>query len=104
MKIEKPGPEEKEIVGKWEYVDGRMIADANCERIEHLVNDYLKEIGYSKFGAWETLYQDPDDGRYWESIYPQGEMQGGGPPALYCLSTAEARAKYPQLFGKSDND
>ena len=31
---------------------------------------------------WSALYQDSDDLRCWELIYPLGNMHGGGPPKL----------------------
>ena len=45
-------------------------------------------------GAWETLFRDPDDGRYWERVYPQGDLHGGGPPQLQVIDEAEAKRKY----------
>ena len=88
-------PHETELTGKW-IADGQEVhRDATCERVERLVADHLKQIALSEqWGAWETLFQDPDDGRYWERTYPQGELQGGGPPQLRCLSADEARRKY----------
>ena len=58
-------PHETELTGKWD-VEGREVhRDATCERIEQLIASYLKQIAVSKeWGAWETLLQDPDDGRY----------------------------------------
>lgn len=86
---------EIEIVGRWIAGDGEVRADEACQRIEHLTAKYLVRIANSStWGDWETLYQDPVDGRYWEKIYPQGEMQGGGAPSLKTLSEAEARLKY----------
>jgi len=87
--------DETELVGKWVEVDGQVRADAVCERIKWLTSHDLKKITISKqWGAWETLFQDPDDGRYWEQTYPQSEMHGGGPPSLKCLSREQAKAKY----------
>jgi hypothetical protein len=88
-------PNETELVGKW-IADGKAVrADATCERIKWLIESHLKQIVFSpKYGAWETLFQDPDDQRYWERTYPQSEMHGGGPPALRCLSPEQAKAKY----------
>lgn len=34
---------------------------------------------------WTVLYQDPQDKRYWEFHYPEGELHGGGPPSLRVL-------------------
>jgi len=83
-------------VGKWIVVDGKARADATCERIEWLTTHHLRKVASSKqWGDWETLFQDPDDGRFWERTFPQGESQGGGPPRLTVLNAEQARAKYP---------
>lgn len=96
--IEKPRPDETELIGEWIKDGDQIVGDATCERINYLVEHYLKKIGFSEYGAWETLYQDPQDGRYWERIYPHGDLHGGGPPALYNLSLERAKEKYPTLF------
>jgi hypothetical protein len=80
-------------------VPGDYDGDSTCQRIRDLTENYLENIGFSEFGAWETLYRDREDGRYWERIYPEGDGHGGGPPALINLTQAEARQKYPHLFG-----
>jgi hypothetical protein len=87
--------DETKLVGKWVEEYGQIRADALCERIKWLTSRHLRKIAISKqWGAWETLFQDPNDGRYWERTYPQGEMHGGGPPALECISKELAKAKY----------
>lgn len=90
--------EETELVGKWVF-DGKVSrADAVAERIEHLTEHVLKKIAVSKdYGAWETLYRDPADGRLWERTYPQGHMHGGGPPRLAVIAADEAKRKYEIL-------
>jgi hypothetical protein len=86
---------ERELAGGWVNENGRVRADATCERIHWLSSQHLRKIAVSKqFGAWETLFQDPDDGRYWEQTYPHSEMHGGGPSALNVLARDDARAKY----------
>ncbi len=86
---------ETELIGKWVERGGQVCRDEVCERIELLITNHLKEIAMSEqWGAWETLFQDPDDGRYWERTYPQGELQGGGPPQLRYLPFGEACEKY----------
>jgi hypothetical protein len=91
----KPSPTQTELMGRWEIVDGRVRADATGERIEWLTSNWLEKIAASKdSGGWETLFRDPDDGRYWERTYPQSEMHGGGPPSLIALSAEKAHAKY----------
>ena|SRR5436190_17269954 len=88
-------PNDTELVGGW-IVEGRRVSgDATCERVEHLIKTHLKQVAISpKWGAWETLFQDPNDNRYWERTYPQGEQHGGDPPRLRCLSADEAKQKY----------
>jgi Immunity protein 27 len=84
-------PEETDLLGKWEVVGGNVIADTTSQRIRVLTTRYLEKVAG---GGWETLYRDPDDGRYWELTYPHGEMHGGGPPRLTYLSHEQAKAKY----------
>jgi len=95
-------PNETNLTGKWIAEGQEVRRDAICERIEKLVSDYLKQIAVSEqWGAWETLFQDPDDGRYWERTYPQSELHGGGPPQLRCLSAEEAKRKYGDVVAVS---
>ena len=93
--MEKLEPHEVELMGKWLVENGRVQNDEVAERIKQLVAPHLKRIAVSKdYGAWETLFQDPDDMRYWEQTYPQGEMQGGGPSKLKMITAEQAKAKY----------
>jgi hypothetical protein len=87
--------EETELVGRWVVEGAKSRADDVCRRIEHLTANVLQELAVSReHGAWETLFRDPADGRFWERTYPQGELHGGGPPALHCISEEEARKRY----------
>ena len=81
------------LTGQWILQDGRVVADDVSERTLALANSYLVELGRDASG-WSTLYRDPSDGRYWELTYPQGELQGGGPPQLRCLTADQARKEY----------
>jgi hypothetical protein len=91
----KLNPTEVELLGKWIIVDGKARADSTCERIEWLSTHHLRKVASSRqWGDWETLFQDPDDGRFWERTFPQNESQGGGPPRLAVLSAEQARVKY----------
>lgn len=87
------GPEESRLVGKWILIEGNTREDDVSQRIRSLVQDRLVRLGTDASG-WETLYQDPTDGRLWELIYPQGELHGGGPPTLVVISAPEAAQKY----------
>jgi hypothetical protein len=87
---------EVELVGKWIVVNNKIRADETCERIQWLTTHHLRNVATSEqSGGWDMLFQDPDDGRFWERTYPQSEMQGGGPPRLSVLSRERAQAKYP---------
>jgi hypothetical protein len=89
-------PEETILTGRW-LLDGDVVrGDVACERIEWLTKNELQRLASSpQWGDWEILFVDPTDGRYWELTYPQGEMQGGGPPQLQVLSEIDAHRKYP---------
>ena len=70
-----------------------MVADDVCKRIFALTESHLVKLG-SDASGWDVVYRDPNDGRFWELIYPQSELFGGGPPQLRCLTTEEAEQKY----------
>jgi hypothetical protein len=88
-------PNEKDLVGKWINDRGKVVGDAVDQRIVWLTSKVLTRVAFHpEYGAWETLFKDPDDGRYWERTYPQGEKHGGGPPRLSLISEDWAREKY----------
>ena len=84
---------EYEIQGKWENINDKLVEDDNCCRIRSLIKNRLVKI-CSDSSGWDVLYKDPADGRYWELIYQNSEMSGGGPPTLRHLSKTDANAKY----------
>lgn len=86
-------PTEIVLTGAWVVDGSRMVADAVCQRIEALVSSHLRLIGRDASG-WDTLYQDPADGRLWEHTFPQSQMHGGGPPQLQVICREAALAKY----------
>jgi|SRR6185312_422745 hypothetical protein len=86
-------PSERILLGRWSREGERVIADEVSARIHSLIKSHLVELGKDTSG-WNTLYRDPDDGRYWELAYPKSELQGGGPPQLKCLTTDEVMEKY----------
>jgi len=88
-------PEEKELIGNWVVQSGRVVGDDVEQRIGELVDQYLEKVAVSPAsGGWDTLYRDPQDGRYWELTYPRSEMHGGGPRQLTVLSLEAAEEKY----------
>jgi len=88
-------PNDERLTGSWIAQNGKVYGYAICERIKWLLAHHLQKVADSpQWGAWETLYRDPDDGRYWERAYPQGELYGGGPPELRVLTTEDAKQKY----------
>jgi hypothetical protein len=91
----KPSGNDTIFQGRWLFDGSRNHADKICERIEWLTRSHLKKLASSpQWGDWEVLFVDPDDGRFWELTYPQGELQGGGPPQLQVLDKDVALAKY----------
>jgi hypothetical protein len=93
--MEPLNPIENDLTVKLIRVGNHLEGDATAERIQWLTSGILEKIAFSKeAGAWETLFKDKNDGRYWERTYPQSGMHGGGPPRLWCISEEEARKKY----------
>lgn len=86
-------PDETEIRGSWTQSGREFVADDRCRRVDQLLSTHLEKVGHDASG-WDTLYRDPADGRYWELVYPQSELHGGGPPTLRTVSPDEARSKY----------
>jgi hypothetical protein len=86
-------PSEKVLTGKWIQQGGRIVADSVSDRIFALTKSHLIEVGKNSSG-WNILYRDPGDGRLWELTYPQGDLHGGGPPHLNCITAADAGRKY----------
>lgn len=86
--------DESDLIGQWLVVNGKVVDDSISERIKALVDQQLEKVAG---GGWETLYRDPADGRYWELTYPQGELHGGGPPRLKCLSDPEVIKRYGEV-------
>lgn len=70
----------KEIIGKWVFKDGKVVADSNCELIKSIIKNDLSETGISEEG-WIKLYQHTN-GSIWELTYPESHLHGGGPPKL----------------------
>jgi hypothetical protein len=86
---------ESDLVGDWVPGDKGLQGDETTKRIEWLVLGVLEKIADSpEWGAWETLFRDPEDGRFWERTYPRGDLHGGGPPRLTSISREQACAKY----------
>ncbi|WP_410503457.1 Imm27 family immunity protein [Hymenobacter sp. AT01-02] len=44
--------------------------------------------------GWGQLYQNPADSCYWGLSFPQGHLQGGGPPTLTRLKQEEVSQQY----------
>jgi Immunity protein 27 len=85
-------PDETELVGAWASEGARVARDPVEQRIDAIVAS-LEEVARSSDG-WDTLYRDPNDGRYWELTYPQSGMHGGGPRRLANVPSEVAIPKY----------
>jgi hypothetical protein len=86
-------PEETRLIDQMLLQNGKAIFDETSERIIYLTKNYLVKMTTDKSG-WDTLYQDPKDKRYWEKVYPQSEMHGGGSPSLINISEDDVKRKY----------
>jgi len=86
-------PEETELHGRWQIIDGKILPDATCNRIDFLVQKYLTKLKTDCSG-WDILYQDPMDKRFWELLYLESDSHGGGPPSLVIIEKEEAKKKY----------
>ncbi|MFQ1625172.1 Imm27 family immunity protein [Lysobacter zhanggongensis] len=86
-------PSETLLTGRWVSTETGVVGDDTCNRISSLLASYLVRITDSPDG-WSTLYRDPDDGRLWQRTFPQGELHGGGPPQLECITKSQAKALY----------
>jgi Immunity protein 27 len=84
---------EIELIGQWTVKGPRITGDANCQRIQRLISDYLVSLGADESG-WDTLYRDPYSGKLWELSWPQSNLHSGGPPRLRLVSADDVRQKY----------
>ena len=84
---------EKVLIGNWIFENGKNVEDSVSKRIQYLINDVLKKVSSSDDG-WDVLYIDMEDSRYWELIYPDSHLHGGGAPLLKNISHDEAVKKY----------
>lgn len=88
---------ETEIKGSWVNVDSKLVADECALRIEKLISEQLNKLGSDESG-WDSLYVDPDDGRFWELLYIDSDSHGGGAPTLRIISEEAAKKKYQDAF------
>ncbi len=86
---------ETELVGAWVETHEGVVGDETCIRVNVLLRDTLQHVAdHPEYGAWQSLYRDPGDGRYWERTCPHGDRHGGGPPVIRCIEEREARGAY----------
>lgn len=71
---------EEEIIGKWIFKNGKVIADSNCQLIESMIENDLEKIKTSENG-WTKWYKEKN-GNIWELTFPESHLQSGGPPKL----------------------
>lgn len=88
-------PSELEIIGRWTFENGVVLTDEDCIRIDKLIREYLVEVAVNPHGeGWAVLFRDPADGRYWEQVFLESELHGGGPPSMLCIDVERAGEKY----------
>lgn len=85
---------ETKLIGNWSGDEKGVVKDDVSKRIEWLIFHHLKKV-IADASGWDILYQDPNDDRYWELLYMNSEMHGGGPPSLINISFEDAKKKYP---------
>ncbi len=68
-----------ELNDEWVLIDGRIAAEGDAKTIDTLLQTELFEL---KKGNWAILYRHKDTEELWDLVYPQGELQGGGPRRL----------------------
>ena len=84
---------ETKLTGTWSAEEKDILKDDVTKRIEWLTSHHLKKVATDASG-WDILYQDPNDDRYWELLYLNSGMHGGGPPSLINISFEDAKNKY----------
>lgn len=72
------------IKGEFTKNIGEVEKDPTNERIRTLTGEFLIKIGTDESG-WDTLFQDPQDKRYWELTYPHSGYHGGGGATAACV-------------------
>lgn len=82
-------PHEKELVGMWLDLGGRVTGDAVCDRVIWLTSTRLEKLAENEPELAE-LYRDPRDGRLWERLLPFPD----GPPTLRLISRETAAQKF----------
>jgi hypothetical protein len=92
--MNKLSPAEHDLIGAWVPTEQGVRADDTAERIVWLTKNVLEKVADNpQWGAWETLFRDPDDGRLWERTYPMSETHGGVAPRLTgCFRMFDIRA------------
>jgi len=86
--------QENVLMGQIIFDGKTMKKDEVSSRINWLIINCLKKIAVDESG-WDALYQDPDDKRYWELTFPNGEIHGGGAPRLGNVALGESvKSKY----------
>jgi hypothetical protein len=55
------------------------LIELNGRKAQDYSDEHLKIV---RVGNWEIEYVCPETGIHWLMDYPQGRLQGGGPPRL----------------------
>lgn len=79
-------PNETVLIGETYLVEGKVCKGSVFFRIEQLISASLIKIKTDESG-WNSIYQDPNDSRYWELSFPESHLQGEGVPVLKCVDS-----------------
>jgi len=76
---------EDQLVGSWKQIDGKVVADETCQRIQRLVSQVFEKIGADSTG-WKRLDCDSRNRNLWRLTYPH--RWGSDRPANHSQSRA----------------
>jgi len=65
----------------------------DTKMVEQFISEKLDEVANRETG-WITLYREKGTDMFWETFYPHGESQGGGPVALRKVDTQFVKETY----------
>jgi hypothetical protein len=74
--------------------ENNLITDSNT--VNSFLSQKLEKVATRQTG-WIALYREKGADVFWETFYPHGEMQGGGPVALRKVSRDFIQKNYGLL-------
>lgn len=84
---------ENDIIGGTKIRFGSIVFDANAKRVERLVEKCLQHVATDGTG-WDELFYCRKYDSYWEKVFLNSAIHGGGAPSLLRISYEMAVEKY----------